>query len=130
MRQIPTVMVSSTLYDLRQLRQDLTSFLQDSLGYRALLSELPSFPVSPDLDTTENCRRRVEEDADVLLLVVGGRYGSIDDRSGKSITNLEVLGGTREADSDLCFRREAHPQYSAGLGEQSRRGLYQCRRYS
>ena len=89
--QSPTVMVSSTFYDLKQVRQDLSTFLLDALGYRALLSELPSFPVNPDLDTVTNCRRRVEEDVDVLVLVIGGRYGSVDDHSGKSVTNLEYL---------------------------------------
>lgn len=91
MAQAPTVMVSSTFYDLKQVRQDLASFLMDGLGYQTLLSELPSFPVNPDLDTVANCKRRVEEDADILVLVIGGRYGSIDDRSAKSVTNIEYL---------------------------------------
>jgi Domain of unknown function (DUF4062) len=91
MAQAPTVMVSSTFYDLKQVRQDLASFLMEALGYQALLSELPSFPVNPDLDTVANCKRRVEDDADILVLVIGGRYGSIDDRSAKSVTNIEYL---------------------------------------
>jgi uncharacterized protein DUF4062 len=87
----PAVLVSSTFYDLRQIRADLKHFLADSLGYRALLSEDPSFPINPDLTAIENCRRRVERDADILVLVIGGRYGSIDDHSAKSVTNLEYL---------------------------------------
>ena len=35
----PAVMVSSTFYDLRQIRADLMDFIQDDLGYRPLLSE-------------------------------------------------------------------------------------------
>jgi hypothetical protein len=88
---VPAVMVSSTFYDLRQIRADLAEFITDGLGYRALLSEHPSFPVDPDLETIENCRRRVEEDADILVLVVGGRYGYVDTASAKSVTNLEYL---------------------------------------
>lgn len=84
----PTVMVSSTFYDLRQVRADLGEFL-NNLGYAALLSEHDSFPIDPDVDTVENCRRRVEADADVLVLVVGGRYGSVDNRTSKSVTNIE-----------------------------------------
>ena len=84
-------MVSSTFYDLRQIRADLTAFIVDELGYVPLLSELNSFPVNPDAPTTENCRQRVEEHADILVLVVGGRYGSIDPDTTKSITNLEYL---------------------------------------
>jgi len=89
MKSAPTVMVSSTFYDLKQVRSDLAAFIGDELGYTALLSELPSFPVDPDLDTIENCRRRVEQSADILVLIIGGRYGSIDARTDKSITNVE-----------------------------------------
>ncbi len=84
-------MISSTFYDLRQVRRDLRQFIEEELGYQALLSEHHSFPVDPDEDTIENCRRRVEQNADVLVLIIGGRYGSVDDRSAKSITNLEYL---------------------------------------
>jgi len=87
----PKVMVSSTFYDLRQIRSDLAQFIEGDLGYVPLLSELPSFPVDPDVQTIENCRRRVERDADILVLVIGGRYGSVDSASTKSVTNLEYL---------------------------------------
>ncbi len=87
----PTVMVSSTFYDLSQVREDLREFLQDQVGYRPLLSEHPSFPIDPDADTIENCRRRVQQDADILVLVIGGRYGYVDEASDKSVTNLEYL---------------------------------------
>lgn len=87
----PCVMVSSTYYDLRQVRTDLEEFLSRNLRYRPLLSEFPSFPVDPDRTTGENCRVRVERNADILVLVIGGRYGSLDGRSGKSVTNLEYL---------------------------------------
>jgi hypothetical protein len=74
----------------------LARFIADDLGYIPLLSELPSFPVDPDLDTIENCRARVEKNADILILVIGGRYGSIDARTEKSITNLEFLTARRK----------------------------------
>jgi hypothetical protein len=85
----PTVFLSSTFYDLRQVRTNLVRFLEDELDYRALASEYPSFPVDPDADTVENCRRRVEQDVDVLVLVVGGRYGSIPRDQDASVTNIE-----------------------------------------
>jgi len=69
----PCVMVSSTFYDLRQIRADLEEFLAKDLGYHPLLSEFPSFPVDPDKTTIENCRRRVQQNADVVVLVIGGR---------------------------------------------------------
>jgi hypothetical protein len=77
MAKAPAVMVSSTFYNLRQIRTALARFIEDELGYRSLLSEYNSFPVDPDADTIENCWRRVEQDADILVLVIGGRYGSV-----------------------------------------------------
>lgn len=91
MSRPPTVMVSSTFYDLRHVRADLRHFIGDELGLTPLLSELPSFPVDPDLNTIENCRARVEKDADIMVLVIGGRYGSVDLDSDRSVTNLEFL---------------------------------------
>ncbi|HKY21628.1 MAG TPA: DUF4062 domain-containing protein [Vicinamibacterales bacterium] len=94
--RIPGVMVSSTFFDLHQLRDDLRRFIQDEMGYRPLLSEHLSFPINPDATTVENCRERVERDADVLVLIIGKRYGSVDDRTSQSITNLEYLAARRK----------------------------------
>lgn len=91
MPHLPTIFLSSTFYDLQQVRADLVTFIQEGLGYRAMASELNSFPIDPDTETVENCKRRVEQDADALVLVIGGRYGSVVPASGKSVTNLEYL---------------------------------------
>lgn len=89
--QRPAVFVSSTCYDLRQIRQDIRDFIENDLGYEAVLSEYDSFPVDPDMDTINNCLRAVEERASILVLVVGGRYGYVTDHGEKSVTNLEYL---------------------------------------
>lgn len=81
--------VSSTCYDLGQVRADLKDFLE-SVGIQPVLSEYPTFPVNPDENTIENCLRVVDENADLFLLVVGSKYGPIQD-GGKSITNMEYL---------------------------------------
>lgn len=84
----PNVFVSSTLYDLSELRAQLHQFVVE-LGWHAVMSEHDSFPIDPDRTTIENCRRNVRENADVFVIVIGARYGSIDAASDKSITNLE-----------------------------------------
>lgn len=60
------------------------------MGFRPMLSEFNSFPVSPGSSNLENCIRNVEKNADIFVLIVGNRFGSIVD-SEKSITNLEYL---------------------------------------
>ena len=87
--QSPTVFVSSTCYDLNEIRDQLKTFIE-GLGFDAMLSEFDSFPVNPLEGTVDNCRKNVEEFADILVLIIGIRYGSTDE-SGRSITNLEYL---------------------------------------
>lgn len=89
MGRIPSIFVSSTCYDLSQVRADLKLFIEH-MGFEPILSEYNSFPLDPNLGTVENCLRAVKERADILVLIVGGRYGYQTD-CGKSITNLEYL---------------------------------------
>lgn len=49
-----------------------------------------SFPVNPNYDAITNCLETVKNHADILVLIVGSRYGFQTD-SGKSVTNLEYL---------------------------------------
>jgi len=82
------IFVSSTCYDLSQVRADLEEGLRE-MGHDVLLSEHASFPISPSLDLVANCKKVVREHADVFVLVVGGRRGSADRETGKSVTNAE-----------------------------------------
>jgi len=81
--------VSSTCFDLSQLRADLSDFIMSN-GYAPILSEFENFPINPQKNTIDNCINAVKEHADILLLIVGNRYGSLID-NGKSITNFEYL---------------------------------------
>lgn len=83
-----SLFVSSTCYDLKSLREHLRSEIA-SWGHDPVLSEYPSFPVSPELSTVENCKRVVRERADLLVLIVGGKRGSLDPATKKSVVNSE-----------------------------------------
>lgn len=85
----PSVFVSSTCFDLGQIRTDIRELIQ-TFGLEPILSEYDSFPVSSDSDTISNCLQNVRDKADIFILIVGSRYGFQTD-SGKSITNLEYL---------------------------------------
>lgn len=89
-RRTPVVFVSSTCYDLKQVREDLKDFFENNYGFQAMLSEFDSFPIDPCIGTFENCLSNVDQSADIFILIVGNRYGYVTDR-GKSITNLEYL---------------------------------------
>lgn len=85
----PSVFVSSTCYDLAQIRLDLKRFIE-GMGYEAVISESSSFPVNPQATAVENCLSAVRDRADIFVLVIGARYGS-KQPNGRSITNLEFL---------------------------------------
>jgi len=82
------IFVSSTCFDLEQIREDLRKGITE-MGHEPVLSELPSFSVLPDLDTLSNCKRNVKENCDIFILIIGGKRGSIDSMSQKSIINIE-----------------------------------------
>lgn len=72
------------------------------MGHEPVLSEYPNFPVSPNLNTVENCKAVVRS-CDLFVLIVGGRRGSSDPASGKSITNLEYNTAIDQGISCLVF---------------------------
>lgn len=82
------IFVSSTCYDLGPVRESIRDLLKES-GHEAVLSEFHSFPIDPFTDTISNCCRNVRENTDLFLLLVGDTYGSVDLKSGRSVTNLE-----------------------------------------
>lgn len=95
------IFISSTCYDLSHLRANINDFIKDS-GHNPILSEYNNFPISPDLTAVENCIKNVKENADILVLVVGNRYGNIIE-SGKSITNTEFLTAKQKGIPIFCF---------------------------
>lgn len=70
----PRIFVSSTYYDLKHLRSSLENFIE-SLGFEAILSEKGDIAYSPDTPLDESCYREVRN-ADIFVIIVGGRYGS------------------------------------------------------
>lgn len=77
----PRVFISSTYYDLKHIRSSLDIFV-DSLGYEPILSEKGDIAYSHDRPLDESCYREAEN-ADIFVLIVGGRYGS-EASSGKA----------------------------------------------
>lgn len=70
----PRVFISSTYYDLKHLRASLENFV-DKLGYEPVLSEKGDIAYLPDKPLDVSCYKEVEN-ADIFVLIIGGRYGS------------------------------------------------------
>lgn len=86
----PNVFVSSTMYDLGDLRARLRDFIE-GLGWKPVMSEHDPFPIDASESTVQNSLRNVRENADIIVMIVGARYGSVDPGTDKSVTNLEFL---------------------------------------
>ena len=85
---IPRVFISSTCYDLSEVRDTLVTFIQ-SFGFEDTLSERGDVFYHPDLHTDKACMREISN-CHLLILIIGGRFGGtyITDTS-KSIVNAE-----------------------------------------
>lgn len=108
------VFVSSTCYDLSSVRSGLKRFIEEELGYEAVLSDQQDILYDPRIHTHTACIEEVKN-SDLMILIIGSRFGGqateealdrIDfeglkekypdieeiERQGKiSITQLEVL---------------------------------------
>lgn len=83
------IFISSTCFDLSQIRNDIKQCIE-SLGHNPILSEQKGFPINPNLSNAENCINAVKKEADIFVLIIGNKYGSVLE-SGRSITNTEFL---------------------------------------
>ena len=83
------VFISSTFFDLRQIREDLERFIK-SLGYEPVRFETGSVPYSREERPESSAYREIEL-CDIFVTIVGGRFGSEShDNQGYSITQTEI----------------------------------------
>lgn len=102
---IPRVFVSSTCYDLADIRDAIGSFCE-GFGFDAVLSDRGDVFYHPDLHTHEACVFEVQN-CHLLVLVIGGRFGGnyISDKT-KSITNAEYAAARAKNIPVFCFVKQ------------------------
>lgn len=84
----PQIFISSTFYDLRGVRDDLARAMKD-LGYETIRHEVGAIPYGRSDKLESSCYREVQN-CDILVCVIGGRYGSGSTVSPGSITQNEL----------------------------------------
>lgn len=92
----PRVFVSSTCYDLSEIRDSLDSFIR-KYNFEPVMSDKGDVFYNPDIHTHDACLREVET-CQLFILIIGGRFGgeyykdkNSKELSSKSITNREYL---------------------------------------
>ena len=107
----PRVFVSSTFYDLRQVREDLDRFVS-GLGYEAVLHETGDIPYGKDSPPEGYLNREIEM-CDILICVIGGHYGTeSQEQPGSSITQQELNAAIENQVQVFIFVEQAvHSEY-------------------
>lgn len=85
----PRVFISSTFYDLRQVREDIERMIRE-LGYEPVRHETGRVPYSKDQKLETSAYRELEL-CDIIVSIIGGRFGTESvEHPGLSITQAEL----------------------------------------
>jgi hypothetical protein len=97
----PRIFISSTFYDLKQVRADLDNFIT-SLGYDPVRNEEGDIPYGKDEALEEYCYKEIKG-VDVLVSIIGGRYGSESKNKNSSVSQLELKTAIKEGKQVYIF---------------------------
>lgn len=84
----PRVFISSTFYDLQQVRANIDQFIED-LGYESIRNEEGDISYGKEQILEDYCYREVSI-ADIFVNIIGGKFGSQSTHSDYSITQQEL----------------------------------------
>lgn len=70
----PRIFISSTFYDLKYIREDLSNFVR-SYGYEPILFEDGDIGYTPGKTLDSSCYESMRN-SDMVILIIGGEYGS------------------------------------------------------
>lgn len=97
----PRVFLSSTFYDLKYIRAELDQFI-DSLGYETVRNEEGNIPYGKEDALEEYCYKEIQN-IDILVSIIGGRFGSESSKSNESISNTELRVALKESKQVYVF---------------------------
>lgn len=84
----PRIFLSSTYYDLKQVRSDIGKFIQD-LGYDPVMNENADIPYTQRHELEYDCYGEILS-CDVLVCIIGNSFGSQSSSNELSVTMNEL----------------------------------------
>ncbi|KWT82651.1 DUF4062 domain-containing protein [Candidatus Magnetominusculus xianensis] len=72
---IPRIFISSTCYDLQEIRSQLRQFI-DGMGYEPIMSEFGDIFYDSDKHVQDACKEEIPK-SNIFVLIVGNNYGSL-----------------------------------------------------
>lgn len=83
----PRVFISSTYYDLKNVRADLERFVREK-GFDPVLHERGNVPYGKEAALEDYCYREIGG-CDIIVAIVGGRFGTVSKQDQYSISQIE-----------------------------------------
>ncbi|EPD6751594.1 DUF4062 domain-containing protein, partial [Vibrio cholerae] len=120
----PRIFLSSTYYDLKYVRADLERFIKEQ-GYDPILNEHGHIPYGAKERLEEYCYREIES-CDILVSIIGGRFGSESkDRNAKgSISNVELRTAIEQSKQVYIFiEKSVQLEYQTYLRNKENKSL-------
>ena len=97
----PRIFISSTFYDLRQIRSDIDLFIE-TLGYEAIRNEEGDIPYGKEEALEEYCYNEIKS-IDILIFIIGGRFGTEAKQNAYSISQTELRKALKEKKQVYIF---------------------------
>lgn len=97
----PQIFISSTFYDLKVVRDDIARAMKD-LGYETIRHEMGAIPYSRSDKLESSCYREIAN-CDILVCIIGGRYGSNSTIMPGSITQNELRSAYEQGKQVYVF---------------------------
>ena len=98
----PRIFISSTFYDLRQVRADLDFFIEQ-MGYEPVRNEDGDIPYGKEDALEAYCYKEIKN-IDILICIIGGRFGTESKLGSKSsITQIELKTALNEGKQVYTF---------------------------
>jgi hypothetical protein len=106
----PRIFVSSTYFDLKSVRADLEHFIRER-GYDPVLHERGSVAYGSVEALERYCYKEIET-CDILLSIIGGRFGSQSGDSTYSISQTELKVALEQSKQVYVFvERDVYHEY-------------------
>lgn len=84
----PRIFISSTFYDLKQVRADLDQFIK-TIGYESVRNEQGNIPYGKETALEDYCYEEISN-VDILVAIIGGRFGSESSHDAHSVSQMEI----------------------------------------
>ncbi|HVY05302.1 MAG TPA: DUF4062 domain-containing protein [Burkholderiales bacterium] len=118
----PRVFISSTYFDLKTIRDDIDRFVREK-GFEAIRHERGQIAYGREEQPEKYSYREIEF-CDILVCIVGGKYGSVSSSNTYSITQKELKTAFELGKQVYIFvERSVHYEYRVWHANKDNKGV-------